>query len=47
MTPAMSNVKNKAPTHGGELFGLGFGGGCLRTRFDLLFGMVRDSTGGT
>lgn len=45
MIPASSNVKNSAPTHGGELFGFGLGGGCLRTRLDLLFGMARDSTG--
>jgi hypothetical protein len=38
-TPAPINVKNKAPTHGGECFGLAFGGGCLRTLLDLLFGM--------
>lgn len=47
MIPASNSVKNSAPIHGGELFGFGFGGGCLRTRFDLLFGIARDSTGGT
>jgi hypothetical protein len=35
----MRRVKKIAPTHGGDLFGLALGGGCLLTLFDLLFGI--------
>jgi len=41
MAPHPRSVKNNAPTHNGETFGFVFGGGCLRTRFDLLFGIRR------
>jgi hypothetical protein len=38
-------MKNNAPTHGGELFGLGLGGGWRWTLLDRLFGMsVKDSS---
>src|SRR5687767_5184456 len=39
ITPARSIVKNNAPIQAGDCFGLAFGGGCLRTLFDRLFGM--------
>ncbi|MEA2507851.1 MAG: hypothetical protein QOH48_2469 [Actinomycetota bacterium] len=37
--PAPIKVKNSAPTHGGDCFGLGFGGGCRLWRLERLFGM--------
>ncbi|MEA2485305.1 MAG: hypothetical protein QOD46_416 [Actinomycetota bacterium] len=39
ITPAPIKTKNSAPTQGGDCFGLGLGGGCLRWRFERLLGM--------
>ena len=39
MTPAAINRKNRGPSHRGDDLGFGFGGGCLVTLLDRLFGM--------
>ncbi len=41
-TPAPINVKNSAPTHGGERLGFGLGGGCRLCRLERLLGMRQD-----
>lgn len=38
-TPAAISRKNRGPSQRGDVFGFGFGGGCLVTRLDRLFGM--------
>src|ERR671918_3151327 len=40
-TPQPSSRKNRTPTHSGDCFGLGFGGGCRGLLLDRLFGISR------
>src|SRR5918995_2013906 len=40
-TPEPSSRKNSTPTHSGDCFGLGFGGGCRGLLLERLFGISR------
>jgi hypothetical protein len=42
--PVPSKTKKRTPIHSGDDFGLAFGGGCLTTRFERLFGIASDSS---